>query len=182
MSETTPTQQVTDWLNAFDSALASGDVTAAVNMFDTESYWRDLVPFTWNIKTMEGQDQIRDMLDAQLGHVKPGAWALDGDATHADGVTEGWITFETAVARGKGHIRLKGDKCWTLLTTMVELKGHEEKKGPTRENGVDHGAFEGRKNWLERKTEAEATLGYSEQPYCVIIGGGQGGIGTGCAH
>ena len=179
MSETNPNQQVTDWLNGFDKALAGGDVSAAAGMFDTESFWRDLVPFTWNIKTMEGQDQISDMLNAQLGQVKPSNWALDGDATHADGVTDGWITFETAVARGKGHIRLKGDKCWTLLTTMVELKGHEEKKGPTRENGVDHGAFEGRKNWLERKTEAEATLGYSEQPYCVIIGGGQGGIALG---
>ena len=43
------------------------------------------------------------------------------------------------VARGEGHIRLKGDKCWTLLTAMSSLKGHEEKAGPTREKGVEHG-------------------------------------------
>ncbi len=174
-----PTRQVTDWLSGFDKALASGDVAAVVSMFDEDSYWRDLVTFTWNIKTMEGRDQIRDMLEAQLAHAKPGNWALEGEATHADGVTEGWITFETQSARGKGHIRLKGDKCWTLLTTMVELKGHEEKKGPTRENGVAHGAFKDRKTWAEAKADEEAELGYTRQPYCVIVGGGQGGIGLG---
>ena len=33
-------------------------------MFAPESYWRDLVAFTWNIKTIEGRDEIRDMLRA----------------------------------------------------------------------------------------------------------------------
>ncbi|MGI9463256.1 MAG: flavin-containing monooxygenase [Aestuariivirgaceae bacterium] len=179
MMSDNPSKQVSDWLSAFDKALAAGDSTAAAAMFDDDSYWRDLVTFTWNIKTMEGRDQIAGMLDTQLAHVKPASWALDGEATHADGITEGWITFETAVARGKGHIRLKGDRCWTLLTTMVELKGHEEKKGATRDSGVEHGAFRERKNWLERKSDEEAELGYSRQPYCVIIGGGQGGIGLG---
>ncbi len=35
------------------------------------------------------------------------------------------------------------------------------------------------KNWLEKKEQEEAELGYERQPYCVIIGGGQGGIGLG---
>ena len=174
-----PTKQVNDWLSAFDNALAGADAGAAADLFEEDSYWRDLVAFTWNIKTMEGRQAIHDMLDARLADTKPSKWTLEGEATHADGVTEGWITFETANARGKGHLRLKGDKAWTLLTTMVELKGHEEKKGPTRESGVDHGAFEDRKSWLERRQDEEAELGYSTQPYCLIIGGGQGGIGLG---
>ena len=62
---------------------------------------------------------------------------------------------------------------------MTELKGHEEKKGPAREKGVEHGARKDRKTWLERKTEEEAELGATRQPYCVIIGGGQGGIALG---
>ncbi|MEM8689882.1 MAG: NAD(P)/FAD-dependent oxidoreductase [Pseudomonadota bacterium] len=174
-----PTKQVNDWLSAFDKALSNGDATGAAGLFEEDSYWRDLVSFTWNIKTMEGRQAIQAMLEARVGDTHPSNWQLEGEATHADGVTEGWITFETATARGKGHLRLKGDKAWTLLTTMVELKGHEEKKGPTRENGVDHGAFEERKSWLERRQEEEADLGYGTQPYCVIIGGGQGGIGLG---
>lgn len=94
-------------------------------------------------------------------------------------MTDGWFTFETAVACGKGHIRLKGDKCWTLLTTMVELKGHAELRGANRPKGVEHGAYENRKTWLERKQQEEAELGYATQPYVVIIGGGQGGIALG---
>ncbi|WP_089721010.1 NAD(P)/FAD-dependent oxidoreductase [Candidatus Entotheonella palauensis] len=181
MSETMspPTQQVSDWLATFGEALSQRDVAAAVQMFDTESYWRDLVTFTWNIATLEGQDAIRDMLTATLAEVQPSQWQIEGEGASADGVTEAWITFETAVARGKGHVRLKGDKCWTLLTTMTKLKGYEEKHGPTRKQGVAHGAFQDRQTWLERKAQEEAELGYTRQPYCVIIGGGQGGIALG---
>ena len=179
MSESNPTEQLTTWLADFDKALAGGGAEAAAGMFEEEGFWRDLVSFTWNIKTMENRGEIRAMLEPQLGRVKPSNWWLEGEASRADGITEGWITFETGVARGKGHVRLRGDKAWTLLTTMVELKGHEEKKGPTRENGVEHGADRDRKTWLERRTQEEAELGYSRQPYCVIVGGGQGGIGLG---
>lgn len=97
-------------------------------MFADDCYWRDLVAFTWNIKTVEGHDEVRDMLQSQLQLVKPTKWlvAAGEAATEADGVTESWITFETDVARGYGLIRLKGGKIWTLLTVMSELKGHEE--------------------------------------------------------
>jgi putative flavoprotein involved in K+ transport len=175
----TPTEQVSTWLANFGAALERGDSAAAAAMFEDDSYWRDLVSFTWNIKTMEGRAAIQAMLEARLADVKPSNWQIEGQATSAGGVTEAWYTFETAVSRGKGHIRLKGDKCWTLLTTMVELKGFEEKKGATRERGVEHGAFQNRKNWVERKADEEAELGYTKQPYTLIIGGGQGGIALG---
>lgn len=179
MSENGPTERVSGWLSNFGAALEKGDIAGAVSLFDDDCYWRDLVSFTWNIKTAEGKDGITAMLDAVLGDVQPSGFAIDGDGSEADGITEGWFTFETGVSRGRGHVRLKGDKCWTLLTTMVELKGHEEHKGPTRPRGVEHGTVPGRKNWLERKQQEEAELGYKTQPYCVIIGGGQGGIGLG---
>ena len=79
----------------------------------------------------------------------------------------------------KATIRLNDKGCWTLLTTMKTLKGHEEKEGPTRDVGVVHGADKSRKTWLETRQAEEASLGYDTQPYCVIIGGGQGGIGLG---
>ncbi|MEM7344886.1 MAG: NAD(P)-binding domain-containing protein [Chloroflexota bacterium] len=174
-----PTQVVTNWLSAFGAALDSNDLAAAADMFEDDGFWRDLVSFTWNIKTMEGKDEVRAMLDARAADVAASNWQVEGDANEADGVTDAWITFETNVSRGKGHIRLREGKCFTLLTTMVELKGHEEPKGSTRPHGVEHGAFKDRKNWLERKQQEEAELGYTKQPYCVIVGGGQGGIGLG---
>lgn len=177
--ERSPTRRVSAWLEGFGDALARGDADAAAAMFATECYWRDLIAFTWNIKTLEGRDSIADMLRATLGTVRPGAWAVEGEADEADGLTSAWISFETAVARGKGHVRLKDDGCWTLLTATTELKGHEEKRGPTREKGVEHGVVRGRKSWRERREQEAAELGYTRQPYCLIVGGGQGGIGLG---
>jgi len=175
----TPTDRASSWLSAFAAALARSDAAGAAALFDADSHWRDLVAFTWNIKTTEGRDAIAAMLKATLPSAKPSSWKLDGEASEKDGVVDAWFTFETAVAWGRGHVRLKGDKAWTLLTTAQELKGFEEKKGRRRWNGAEHGVHPGRKNWLEQKTEDEATLGYSKQPYVVIIGGGQGGLALG---
>ena len=50
-----PTQSVTSWLKKFNAALTNKDIVAATDLFADESYWRDLVSFTWNIKTMEGK-------------------------------------------------------------------------------------------------------------------------------
>ena len=172
-----PDQTVESWLAEFGGALAAGDAERAAGMFEDEGCWRDFVSFTWNLRTLEGRGEIRDMLDAQLAAVAPSGWALDEPATEADGVTEAWIVFETAAGRGWGHLRLRDGRAWTLLTTMQELKGHEEKKGRDRDKGVEHVIRRGRRTWLEQKHDRQETLGYTEQPYAVIIGGGQGGIG-----
>jgi len=134
------------------------------------------VAFTWNIKTFEGRDEITAMLAATLNATQPSGWALAGKPTVNDGVTEAWLTFETNVGRGIGHLRLKDGRCWTLLTTLQELKGFEEREGRTRAAGVEQGAIQDRKSWLDRREQEEAELGVTRQPYCVIIGGGQGGI------
>jgi putative flavoprotein involved in K+ transport len=174
-----PTQAAGAWLAAFDNALASQDVDAVMALFGDDSYWRDLVAFTWNIRTQEGPDAIRKMLQARLADVNPSNFQVEGQATEAGGVIDAWFTFETAVARGRGHLRLKDGKAWTLLTTMTELKGFEEKKGADRIKGAEHGVHPGRKTWAERREEEARTLGFTEQPYVVIVGGGQGGIALG---
>ena len=168
-------------LQTFGAALSRGDIAGAVSCFQGDCYWRDLVTFTWNLHTCEGKAQIADMLGAQLAMAEPAGWKIaDGEtATEDAGVTTAWIEFETAVARGIGLVRLVNGKIWTLLTTMAELKGHEEGKGFNRPVGAKHGADKHRPTWKEgRETEARE-LGYTEQPYVVIIGGGQGGIALG---
>lgn len=181
MLDTTTNDQVAEFLDRFGAALEGSDIDAAVAMFQADSYWRDLVTFTWNIRTMEGHDQIREMLTAQLAGTKPSDWKVaDGEvATEEGGITTAWITFETDVARGYGLIRLKDGLIWTLLTSMTELKGHEEPLGYERPLGAKHGAGKGRMTWAEEREKEQAELGYSTQPYTVIIGGGQGGIALG---
>jgi putative flavoprotein involved in K+ transport len=126
MSETTPSRQISEWLAALDAALKRKDAPSAAALFGEDSYWRDLVSFTWNITTAEGNDKVRQMIEAAVIPSHPSGWQLEGEASEADGVTAGWICFETPVARGYGLLRLKGGKAGTLLTTMRELKGHEE--------------------------------------------------------
>ena len=181
MLDKTPTTRLQALLDTFGAALESGRIDDAVSLFAEDCYWRDLVAFTWNLKTVEGRDQVRDMLQAQLAAAKPSNWrvAAGEQATEADGVLESWITFETATGRGYGLVRFKNGQIWTLLTALSELKGHEEKSGFTRPLGAKHGKELGAKTWKEEREEEASTLGYEKQPYTVIIGGGQGGIALG---
>ena len=72
--------------------------------------------------------------------------------------------------------RLRAGRCWTLLTTLRQLDGHEEPSGPKRELGTQHGATLWRKSWGKERSEQRKALGHEIQPYCLIVGGGQGGI------
>ena len=179
MSESAPNQQATQWFEQFEKALQAKDIATVTTLFNEDCYWRDLLAFTWNIKTQEGHEAIAAMLNSQLDNVAPSSFQLDGDASEADGVTEAWFSFETTASRGRGLLRLQNGKAWTLLTSMDELKGFEENCKQTRLPGAQHGIEKNRKTWLDKKTENEQQLGYEEQPYCLIIGGGQGGIAMG---
>jgi putative flavoprotein involved in K+ transport len=179
MDVASPVSRVETWLEMFSDALKNRDTQTLKSMFSEECYWRDLVSFTWNIKTLEGRDAIGDMVDATLDHIKTRNWVVDGEVTEADGMAEAWFTFETDTIRGTGHLRLNGDKCFTLLTTAQELKGHEENKGHRRVLGAVHGADKSQETWTEKRDSDWKTLGYSTQPNVVIIGGGQGGIALG---
>jgi putative flavoprotein involved in K+ transport len=179
MLDATVQDQVGETLDRFGGALERGDVEAATACFQDACFWRDLVTFTWNIRTMEGKAEIREMLEAQLSATRPTAWRAAEMPTDEDGVVTAWIEFETGVARGYGLMRLKDGLIWTLLTSMTELKGHEEPMGHERPLGALHGAGKNRPTWREDREREEAELGHTEQPYCVIVGGGQGGIALG---
>ncbi|MDX8461360.1 NAD(P)/FAD-dependent oxidoreductase [Mesorhizobium humile] len=176
MLDIAPSQQAATWLGSFGRTLEAGDIEAATNLFAEDCYWRDLLTFTWNIKTMEGQAAIREMLKATLHLAWPSHWHLSGEPGVDDGTVEAWFTFETTVARGEGILRLKDGRCRTLFTAMSELKGFEEQKGPARPLGIRHKADPKRETWAEARAREARDLGVHEQPYCLVIGGGQGGI------
>ncbi len=171
MKANTPSSATADWLASFAASLTRGDAAATAALFTEDGYWRDLVSFTWNIVTLEGRAAIAEMLAARLADVRPESFRA--------GAREGWFTFETAQGRGTGHVRLKDGKAWTFFTALMELKGFEEKKGPSRENGTQHGAFRDRVTWTDRRKADAKELGYDRQPYVLVIGGGQGGIALG---
>lgn len=168
-----------EWLGAFQQALTARDPGAAAALFAGESYWRDIVAFTWNITTVEGSAGVTDLLRATLDDVDPSGFRVTEEPTEEDGVITAWIAFETRAGRGSGLLRLVGGKAFTLLTTLDELKGHEEPAGDRRPRGVRHGAFRDRVTWAESRAREATELGYTVQPEVVIVGGGQGGIALG---
>ncbi len=178
-----PDARAEAWFGVFEDALHARDVARASGMFAATSYWRDLVSFTWNIKTVENPDGVADLLAATLDTTDPSGFALSEPATEDGGVITAWFTFETAVGRGYGLARfvdVDGElKAWTFLTGLYELKGYEEPRGTHRPMGAEHGASKDRVTWKEKREQEQATLGITSQPYTLVIGGGQGGIALG---
>jgi putative flavoprotein involved in K+ transport len=177
--QTAAADAVAGWLRDFNAALAAADADAAAELFATDAFWRDLVAITWNLKTLEGRDQIRAMLSERLAQARPRDFSACEPPAEADGVIEAWLEFETEVGRGRGHLRLRDGSAWTLLTTLYELKGYEEPRGPQRPMGAEHGVDRERRTWLERRQQEAVQLGYETQPEVLVIGGGQGGIALG---
>ena len=179
MLNAAPTKIATDWLVGFSNALAESPGAAVNDFFLDDAYWRDLLAFTWNIRTMEGRTAIADMLETTLASTSPSGWRISGEPTADDDTIEAWFIFETAVARCEGIMRLRNGRCWTMFTAIRELKDFPEKKGASRPLGVRHKADPHRETWSEQRLRDEAELGVSRQPECLIIGGGQGGIALG---
>ena len=179
----TARQRVHAWLADFEAALAARDVAKAAGKFATDSFWRDLIAFTWNIKTVEGREGIADMLTEQLSGTDPSGFRLHESPTEEISgqhlITSAFIEFDTAVGRGVGHLRLRDDQGWTLLTALEELKGFEERTGPTRVLGTVHGSSSSTLSWAEQRREEELSLGVTDQPYVLVVGGGQAGIALG---
>src|SRR5690348_2639196 len=137
-----------EWLAAFETALASPG--APLNdLFQSESFWRDVLALSWSIKTVNGADAIVKELAVLGAHTIPRKFRIDPDRAAPRWVTragtstiEAIFSFETGSGRGNGILRLIPDasdddrlKAWTLLTALEELKGFEEQLDKTRPRG-----------------------------------------------
>ena len=159
MSETaerpqTASEQVDAWLAAFNDALERGDAEAAAALFRADSYWRDLVAFTWNIKTMEGPDGRRATAREPLADDRSRA----ASPRPSDAGRGGRRHRGLDRVRDRGRPRLgphaaAGRRGLDAAHHDDELKGYEEPSGPARPMGAEHGANQGRKTWKEQREE-----------------------------
>ena len=103
------------WLASFAAAVQAGDTGAAAGMFLADGYWRDILALSWDLRTFAGPGQIAAGLSAWLPARTPsGFWLEDTAPDMFERRTQGWtieafFTFETGIARCRGHIRLLTD-------------------------------------------------------------------------
>src|SRR5205085_3295401 len=102
---------VEDWLARFERALGQPSEAALKSLFHDESYWRDVLALTWDIRTIKGADAIVSELNK---HARAGAtnFRVDPDRTPPRRVTragtsamEAIFSFETLQGRGSGVLR-----------------------------------------------------------------------------
>jgi thioredoxin reductase len=122
------------------------------------------------------------------GRVRPTGFKIDRHRTAPRNVTragtdaiEAIFSFETSEGRGSGVLRLtptahegKAFKAWTLLTSLDEIKGQEERLGRLRPQSKAYSRDFRGPNWLDlRKAAAE----YADRdPSVLVVGGGQAGL------
>ena len=58
------------WLASFESALRANDAAAAAELFHTDGLWRDVLAFTWTIRTMAGRAAIAAALRETLARAR----------------------------------------------------------------------------------------------------------------
>lgn len=170
------------WLSRLDQALVDGDVAAVGDLFLQDADWRDVVAFTWDTRTFLGRETISTEFVKRASDTQAREFLIENLLTPprmvdraGDEVLEAFFTFETSVGHGRGVLRLDRDgRARTLLTTLQELAGHEEARGPRRPHGTAYSRTFGGKNWLDSRTEEQR---YDDRsPEVLVVGAGQAGL------
>ncbi len=165
------------WLASFENALARCDDAALRELFHADSHWRDVLACAWHIRTVSGVESIvRELRGAKARNFRLDASRTAPRAAKRAGeeCVEAIFSFETPQGAGAGVLRRKGEKAWTLLTALEELKGHEEGVGNHRPKGWSYSRDFGGPNWLDlrrKKVQFE-----DAQPAVLVVGGGQAGL------
>ncbi len=172
--------EVDQWLASFEEALTAGDTAAVSELFGDRSFWRDLVAFTWNIKTVEGPAGVRDMLDRTLAHTKPRGWHATEPPTEAGGRHR---RVDRVRDRGRSRQRSPAPAGRQGVDAAHHAGRAEGPRGAERPEPAEGRRARRRSGPADVAREPRAPrpreLGYETQPDVVIIGGGQGGIALG---
>lgn len=174
---------VVDWLAAFEGCLRAGDRTGIASLFLPGGHWRDLLAFTWDIRTHSGADDVADALGAASERVRARDFRLPPGRTPPRKVRragretiEALFAFDSVAGPCSGVLRLVADaggyRAWILLSALDELRGHEEagQRLPADAYSRDFGG----ENWLDQRNRAVAYA--DREPAVLVVGGGQAGL------
>jgi len=174
------------WLGAFAGALRERDYARATTMVHEDGYWRDLLTFGWEFKTLHGAGEIHAWLAANFDSRPRYDWRLEADPTigaigEYQETLEFFFRFETSIAHGRGYVRLipafgriPASTAFTILTTMLALKAFPERTGRNRPRENLRKTASEIQNWLDRR---KAIRQFKDRdPDVVVIGAGQSGL------
>ncbi|MCW2748089.1 MAG: Flavin-containing monooxygenase [Nocardioidaceae bacterium] len=175
------------WLADFEAAMSNQDSGLLRGLFLHDSYWRDMVSFTWDLRQVYGIDKIETELFSVVETVRPANLALDKDrplplvssVTGAD-IVEVFFTFETAAGYGKGFLNLIPDdsSSWNmrarlLNTVLYSLRGIPN-TSPTRHPEQGYEQESRGQTWRDNH---HVRTGYVDRdPEVLVVGGGQAGV------
>ncbi|MFE9606870.1 NAD(P)-binding domain-containing protein [Streptomyces hokutonensis] len=183
-SPATPRDVASAWLERFATAIAERDTEAFRSLFATDSYWRDHLAFTWDLRTLHGTDPIVDVIGPVLPSVDATQFDLDSETVDLvdDGAGGHWLQatfrFKTRVGSCRGVLRLIDVEAepvaWIVYTSLEALDSATEPVGEHRPMGVAHGDRRSLDNWADRRSR-EVEFSDSD-PVVVVLGAGQGGL------
>ncbi len=182
---TAPDSISSDWLDRFGAALAAGSREALATLFAEECHWRDILAFGWDLRGSSGAGTIVERLLAGAVAAQPRDIVLAAGRTPPRRVRragteaiEAIFTFETATGPCNGVVRLVPEhgthRAWTLMTSLDEIRGHEDPANGKRWQDVDWKRNFGGENWLDRRRKAAAYVDHD--PAVLVVGAAQSGL------
>jgi putative flavoprotein involved in K+ transport len=172
-----------NWLERFGNALTAQDAAAAAALFLDTGLWRDLLAFTWTIKTVSGRAAIETALRETMARTRATGFHIPSSRTPPRWISragtdaiETLFEFESAFGPCHGVVRLVSEgqhlRAWTLNTNLQELRGYEEefKRRGEPDSTRDFAA----ENWLDRLRRQRAFA--DRDPAVIVVGGGQAGL------
>ncbi|KAL5534810.1 hypothetical protein ACEPAG_1274 [Sanghuangporus baumii] len=170
------------WFQDFAKHIEERDSDAIAASLLDFAFWRDMFALTWDFRTFESSQRIKQFLgdslsSSGLSNLQLNESSIELQQPYPDLV---WIqaifNFETKTGSGRGVFRLvptsSGEwKAHVIYTNLEELKGFPEATGIHRNWVPNHGMWPEQRR---REINFEDT-----EPAVVIIGAGQSGLDAG---
>ncbi|KLO16764.1 dimethylaniline monooxygenase [Schizopora paradoxa] len=129
------------WLARLVDAVKLSDFDAFAGCLQHDGWFRDLMTFSWEFKSLHGQDEVKAYLEHSLEKAEILDVRLDESYSPRIGhfgptrtVVDAALNFETARALGKGFVRIclpgeedsRSPEAFALFMMISDWKGHEE--------------------------------------------------------
>jgi len=170
------------WLDGFSRFLTAELAPTAV--FAPQSYWRDVLAFTGDLRTFSDEipaELLRRQKLTKATNIRIAENRTPPRLVERAGIPclEVIFEFDTLAGSAVGVARLvdvpeRGLLVRSLFTTLDQLADHPERTGEHRPVGQADSSKFGGPNWLDRRVAAQAYE--SRDPDVLIVGGGQSGL------